>query len=250
MGRKNRKSEKRAVKSLTETVWLYGKHACLAALANPRREVLRLLATKNAANALPASVSAEIVAPEVIDRQLPPDAVHQGLAMEVRRMEEPALESLLEKGASGPLVILDQVTDPHNVGAILRSAAAFGVEAVIMQDRHSPPESGVLAKAASGALEVVPVLRVTNLSQAMGQLKAAGYWCIGLDGHADQLLHEAKLPDRLTLVMGAEGKGLRRLVAEHCDLRVRLPISDQVESLNVSNAAAVAFYEIRRLQAG
>ncbi len=149
-------------------------------------------------------------------------------------------------GGFRPVLLLDQVTDPHNVGAILRSAAAFDVGAVIVTDRNAPQESGVMAKAASGALEVVPLIAVTNLVQAIETLKKSGYWIAGLDGAARKAIHEAKLDNKTALVLGAEGAGLRRLTTEHCDFLVKLPISDKMESLNVSNAAAVAMYELYR----
>lgn len=224
--------------------WLYGHHAVAAALANPRREVRRVLATKQAQTALAvtAKVKPQPADASAIDKLLPKDAVHQGIAAEVLPLAPPALEEVL---GGKPLLMLDQVTDPHNVGAILRSAAAFGAGAVIVQDRHSPPEGGVMAKAASGALEVVPLVPVTNLSQALQQVKEAGYWCAGLDGDAPLPIHQAKLGPKTVLVLGAEGRGLRRLVGEHCDLLVKIPISGQMESLNVSNAAAVALYALR-----
>lgn len=227
--------------------WLYGTHAVTQALANPRRRVTRLLMTPAAAarGDLPGTMKPERVEPAYLDRTLPEGAVHQGVAALVAPLPDLTLEDILET-ATTPLVLLDQVTDPHNVGAILRSAAAFNAAAVILPKDHSPPETAVLAKSASGALEIIPLVRVTNLVQAMELIKKAGYWCAGLDGSANQPIHQAKLGQKTALVLGAEGKGLRRLTAEHCDLMVRLPISPQMESLNVSNAAAVALYELGR----
>lgn len=236
--------------SKNEALWLYGKHACRAALSNPRRDIRQILVTRNTAQELSDVLKNrhfEDNSPQDIASRLPRDAVHQGIAIEATPLPTILLQEWLTAPHEGPLLLLDQITDPHNVGAILRSAAAFGASAVLMQDRHSPPESGVLAKSASGALEVVPMLRVTNLTQAMAATREAGYWCIGLDGHAEQIISHAQLPQKIALVLGAEGKGLRRLVAGHCDLTVRLPISDKVESLNVSNAAAVALYALTQM---
>lgn len=230
--------------------WLFGHHAVLAALSNPERKTLQLLVTKEAQRTLeeklPGSISMRVVQRADIDAVLPPGAVHQGIGLQTEPLENADISdvpALAEGKDKAVVVVLDQVSDPHNVGAILRSAAAFGAIAVVVQDRHSPEESGTLAKSASGALEAIPLVRVTNLSRALEDLKEAGFWTVGLDGYAEQTIGEADLPDKAVLVMGAEGKGLRRLTAENCDLLVRLPMSDAVESLNVSNAAAVALYE-------
>lgn len=230
--------------------WLYGIHSCQAALANPDRRVQRIVTTRNAVEKLAGGLDAarhpkpETMDPAALERLLPPGAVHQGVAVCVEPLPELALEDVLETGR--PLVILDQVTDPHNVGAILRSAAAFGAGAVVVTAHHAPGETAILAKSASGALDLVPLVVAGNLAQAMEKLKKAGYWCIGLDGEAKQTIAEAKLGPQSALILGAEGKGLRRLTAENCDLLVRLPISARMESLNVSNAAAIALYEIYR----
>ena len=230
--------------------WLYGHHAVAAALNNPRRRPERLLATANAAERLkrdcPGAVP-EIVERPAIDAVLPPGAVHQGLALLAPPSAAPSLEELLERlPADALLVVLDQVTDPQNVGAILRSSAAFGACAVIVPRHHAPPVSGALAKAASGALEHVPLVEAGNLDRALQKLKEAGFWCIGLDAAADRSIAGARLDRRLALVMGAEGSGLRRLTAERCDLLVRLPTQGPIATLNVSNAAAVALYELSR----
>jgi len=178
-----------------------------------------------------------------LGRLVPHDAPHQGLVIEVEPLEDAWLDGLLSgAGEQAVLLVLDQVTDPHNVGAILRSAAAFGAVGIVTQDRHSPPESGALAKAASGALERVPWARVVNLARALEEIGDAGFWRIGLTGDADTDLKEALGPKRVALVLGAEGPGLRQNTREHCDALARLPISDAIESLNVSNAAAVALY--------
>jgi 23S rRNA (guanosine2251-2'-O)-methyltransferase len=176
---------------------------------------------------------------------VPADAPHQGLVLEVEPLEQPWLADVLEAAdAQAPLVVLDQVTDPHNVGAIIRSAAAFGARALVTQDRHSPPESGALARAASGALEVLPWVRVVNLARALQEMAEAGYWRLGLAGEAGVLLSDALPVGPVALVLGAEGEGLRHNSREHCDALARLPIRRAVESLNVSNAAAVALYAV------
>lgn len=228
--------------------WLYGRHAVLAALANPRRRCRRLLATAEAQReGLPPSpgIATETVTRHELDRLLP-DAVHQGLALLAEPLPEPGLEDALKEAPGRPVLVLDQVSDPRNVGAILRSAAAFGAACVIVQERHAPQATGALAKAASGALEIVPLLRETNIARTLDALKSQGYWCIGLDAAVPTTLARAKPEESrpVALVLGAEGMGLRRLVAERCDALARLPITKAVESLNVSNAAAVALYEI------
>jgi 23S rRNA (guanosine2251-2'-O)-methyltransferase len=173
---------------------------------------------------------------------VPKDAPHQGMVAEVMPLDDLYLADVMDAGPQGTVLFLDQVTDPHNVGAIFRSAAAFDAVAVVTQDRHAPPESGVVAKAASGALELVPWIRVVNLSRALIEAAEAGYWRIGLAGESEMLLSDALTPGRNALVLGAEGEGLRHNVGEHCDQLARLPISDRMESLNVSNAAAIALY--------
>jgi 23S rRNA (guanosine2251-2'-O)-methyltransferase len=174
---------------------------------------------------------------------VPGDAPHQGVVIEAEPLEDIWLADLLSRSAErSVLLVLDQVTDPHNVGAILRSAAAFGAVGMVTQDRHSPPEGGALAKAASGALERVPWARVVNLARALDEIAEAGFWRIGLDGEASAELKDALGPQRVALVLGAEGAGLRQNTREHCDALARLPITDAIESLNVSNAAAVALY--------
>ena len=234
--------------------WLYGTHAVLAAIANPRRRCHRLLVTAQARHHLDGrTAGAEPAAQECerrdIERVLPAGAVHQGLATLADPLPEAAIEDILDAVAEQPdsvVVILDQATDPQNIGAVLRSAAAFGAQAVIMPTRHAPETTGVLAKAASGALETVPLVRVTNLARAMAQLKDAGLWCVGFDTGAATTLAEAGLSGGLALVMGAEGAGLRRLTRESCDLLVRVPLTPAVESLNLSVAAAIALYEVAR----
>jgi 23S rRNA (guanosine2251-2'-O)-methyltransferase len=224
---------------------LWGRHAVAAALDNPARTVLRAWATREAAAVLQFPKDLPVTFAEAPDlgRLVPSDAPHQGVVIEVEPLEDAWLDGLLrEAGERAILLVLDQVTDPHNVGAILRSAAAFGAIGLVTQDRHSPPESGVVAKAASGALERVPWVRVVNLARALEEIVEAGFWRIGLAGDAETGLAEALGPARVALVLGAEGPGLRHNTREHCDALARLPITDSIESLNVSNAAAVALY--------
>jgi 23S rRNA (guanosine2251-2'-O)-methyltransferase len=223
----------------------WGRHAVAAALDNPERKVLKAWATREAAGFMQFPSDVPVTLADVADlaRLVPGDAPHQGVVIEVEPLEEAWLDDVL---AAAPeqavLVVLDQVTDPHNVGAIFRSAAAFGAQAIVTQDRHSPPESGALAKAASGALEVVPWVRTVNLARALDDIAQADFWRIGLAGDADQALKDALGPRRVALVLGAEGAGLRPNTREHCDALARLPIKGAVESLNVSNAAAIALY--------
>lgn len=233
-------------------VWLYGLHAVSAALANPARRLRRLLVTRGAEQELaerfspPWRIVPEIVERNRLDSTLPPDAIHQGAALLVDPLPAPPMEKLLAD-STGPVLVLDQVTDPRNVGAILRSAAAFGAAALVVQDRHAPQETGALARAASGALEVVPILREVNLARALEQLKKAGLWVVGLEAAGPVTLAQSGLTGRrVALVLGAEGEGLRRLTRETCDELVRLPIHAAMESLNVSAAAAVALYELAR----
>ena len=191
----------------------------------------------------PPEVALTLAEAPDLGRLVPHDAPHQGVVIEVEPLEDAWLDGLLgEAPERAVLLVLDQVTDPHNVGAILRSAAAFGAIGIVTQDRHSPPESGVVAKAASGALERVPWARVVNLARALEEIAEAGFWRIGLAGDVDTDLKDALGPKRVALVLGAEGAGLRPNTREHCDSLARLPITEAIESLNVSNAAAVALY--------
>lgn len=228
--------------------FLYGMHTVEAALQNPRRRILRLLATGNAARRLgplsaSAGIEAEIVAPRDLDRLADPGAVHQGVLVEARPLEEIGLDEI-ERTAT--VVLLDQVTDPHNVGAIMRSAAAFSAAAVVTTARHSPQASAVLAKAASGAVEWVPFVKVTNLARAIDELKGYGFTIVGLDSEAALPIEQAQTRRPVALVLGAEGKGLRRLTRESCDALVRLDLPGPIKSLNVSNAAALALYALIR----
>lgn len=236
-------------------VWIYGHHAALAAAANPRRRCRRLVAAAEAAEPLAAAAArgsggpaVEVADRPAIDALLPPGAVHQGMAVLADPLAEPVLEDIVLDGtgaARAPLVVLDQATDPRNVGAVLRSAAAFGAAAVIVQDRHAPEATGALAKAASGALEIVPMVRVTNVARTLRALQDAGTWCLGFDAAAESTLADALPAGPVALVLGAEGAGLRRLVRETCDALARIPITG-VDSLNVSVAAAIALYEATR----
>jgi 23S rRNA (guanosine2251-2'-O)-methyltransferase len=229
--------------------WIYGHHSVTTAIANPRRLIRRLLAIE--AEQLPALAgrTVERVDPAALASLLPQGAVHQGIAALVDPLPLVDLGELLEDlpaDAPAHLLLLDQVTDPQNVGAILRSAAALGASAVILTERHAAPESGVLAKAASGALDVLPLVRVVNLSRAIEALKQAGFWCLGLAAEGEMTLAQSKPPPRTALVLGSEGSGLRRLTREHCDQLVRLPTRGPIDQLNVANAAAVALYELVR----
>jgi len=232
------------------TVWLYGHHAVAAALANPARRLRRLLLTEDCESTLalrlapPWPLAPERVERGRIDQLLGRDIVHQGVALLADTLAPPSLTSVLEK--TGPIIVLDQVSDPRNVGAIMRSAAAFGAAAVIVQDRNAPEETGALAKAASGMLEKMPLLRAVNIARTLIALKAANIWCIGLDAGGTVLSGPAFGDRRVALVLGAEGDGLRRLTRETCDVVAGLTIQGGVESLNVSAAAAVALYELGR----
>jgi 23S rRNA (guanosine2251-2'-O)-methyltransferase len=235
--------------------WIYGLHAVHAALRNPDRSHQRLLATEKIATDL-SELSSEfqIPSPEIVKRDeidalLPRDSVHQGVALLSAPLPQVALEDICDQMATaerGIVVVLDRVTDPHNVGAVLRSAAVFGAAGVVVSERGAPETTGTIAKAASGALETVPLIRETNISRALETLKAAGFWCAGLDGEAETTLAQAKLTGKTALVLGAEGAGLRRLVRENCDFLVKIPAMGPMASLNVSNAAAVALYECAR----
>jgi 23S rRNA (guanosine2251-2'-O)-methyltransferase len=223
----------------------WGKHAVSAALDNPERRVLRAWATHEMAEFMKFPKEVPLTLADVADlgRLVPSDAPHQGVVIEVEPLEDAWLGDILSAAPErAVLLVLDQVTDPHNVGAILRTAAAFGAIGIVTQDRHSPPEGGVIAKAPDAALERMPWARVVNLARALDEIAEAGFWRIGLAGDAEMELKEALGPQRVALVLGAEGPGMRHNTREHCDAVARLPISDAVESLNVSNATAVALY--------
>ena len=223
---------------------LYGWHTVTAALANPERGIRKLWLTENAARRLAdeniaTQVTPEMVRPGDIDQRLGPDAVHQGILAEVDPLPSPDIDSLPREGV---VLVLDQITDPHNVGAILRSAAAFDVKAIVTTARHSPEATGVLAKSASGALELVPLVLVQNLARALNAMNEQGFLTVGLDSEGSENLAALELRQPLALVLGAEGKGLRQLTRETCRAVARLDLPGQIKSLNVSNAAALALY--------
>ncbi len=237
-------------------LWLFGIHAVAAAVDNPNRRRHRLIATKQGLESLqkalpnrhPDSFNAEFVDRAEIDAVCGPDNVHQGLALLVDPLPDLHVEDVIapEDQAPDTLVVLDQATDPRNIGAVMRSARAFGARALIIQDRNAPPETGTMAKAASGALEHVSLVRVTNLARAIWTLKDAGYWCLGLDGFSEDDIGSVDPTPRRVIVLGAEGTGLRRLTRETCDQLVRIPMDSAQESLNLSNAAAIALYVVTR----
>ena len=250
-----RTPEPRPVDASGGAPWLWGHHAVAAALKNPNRKFVRLVATEEAAAELAGLLGeASPVEPQIMNRDsiaklLPPGAVHQGVALLAKTLKPWQLEDVIAHLGEAPravVVVLDQVTDPHNIGAILRSAAAFGAIAVVLPDRNAPEISGTLAKSASGAVEHVPLVRVVNLNRTLELLKKAGFWSVGLAGEAEQTLASHNLGGRVCLVLGSEGDGLRRLTREACDLMARLPTQGPVASLNVSNAAAIALYELVR----
>jgi 23S rRNA (guanosine2251-2'-O)-methyltransferase len=238
----------------TGLVQIYGVHAVEAALSNPKRSIRRLYLTDNAEHRLRAALTArqiphERVLPKDLDRRLGPDTVHQGALAEAEPLPEPSLAELAAGAVGRPLLVLDHVTDPHNVGAILRSAAVFGASGLVMTRRHSPPLDGALAKSASGALERIPLALVQNLARTVADLKELGFTVIGLDGDAPERLEETPWPDQVALVLGAEGTGMRQLTRESCDRLVRISTDGPIASLNVSNAAAIALHwaAVRRL---
>ncbi|MBO4225192.1 23S rRNA (guanosine(2251)-2'-O)-methyltransferase RlmB [Bradyrhizobium neotropicale] len=225
-------------------VILYGWHTVSLALANPERRIRKLFVTENAAKRLAderidTRVPPEIVRPSTIDQRLGPDAVHQGLLVEADPLPSPDIDTLEPEGI---VLVLDQITDPHNVGAVLRSAAAFAVKAIVTTARHSPEATGVLAKSASGALELVPLVTVQNLARALTALNERGFLTVGLDSQGSEDLSQVALRQPLALVLGAEGKGLRQLTRETCSVVARLDMPGEIKSLNVSNAAVLALY--------
>lgn len=236
-------------------IYLYGQHAVLSALNNPKRHLARLLLSKSSDKADEIQrdhprLKIDFVSQDDLTHKFGKDAVHQGIALETEPLATPPLEDLIEQHQTDEnslLILLDQVTDPHNVGAITRSAAAFGAHGIIMPKHQSAPlDSAILAKTACGGVEHIPLLTVTNFAQSMEKLKKGGYWCIGLDERGEQPIDKAPLKGKIALILGAEGKGLRRLTKDNCDLLTHLPTSPLFPTLNVSNAAALSFYEYNR----
>lgn len=233
-------------------LWLYGLHAVRAALSNPKRFVRRAVLTPRAAEdigaKLLARVKQEVTDMHGVSRILPDGAVHQGVALLCEPLPRLELDGVLAQASDKRriVLVLDQITDPHNAGAILRTAAAFGVTAIVVQNRHSPPESGVLAKAASGALDVIPMVHVVNVARTLEELGKMNFWRVALAGDGEAPLRDVSASGDVALVLGSEGAGIRRLVRERCDISAYVPITSAIESLNVSNAAAVALYELRR----
>lgn len=237
-------------KNNKEQLIIYGRHAVLSALKNPKRHIQKLLITaENKAEIEPLNVNFSIIDKKDFLKILPEDAVHQGFALYCNRLETYDIEDLIalaENKKRCHILILDQVTDPQNIGAIIRSCAAFETLGLVVQDKNSPLESGAMDKASAGTIEFVPVARVTNLSRAIEKLKDAGFWVMGMDGYAETTIDKINKSGKIAIVMGSEGKGMRHLVQENCDSSVKLPISSNVESLNVSTAAAIALYELSK----
>lgn len=237
--------------SKRDSYFLFGRNSVTTALANPKRDCIRAIGTEKALSGIEAQLKHSKVPVETLDNadriaaSVPEGAPHQGILLEVRPLPgQDILDLEPEAGEKNIILMLDQVTDPHNVGACLRSAAALGAKALITQDKNSPTESGVIARTAAGGLETLPWIRVANLSQALDTLRDMGYWHVGLDGNTEQSIRSLKLGDNIVIVMGSEGKGLRPLVRKNCDVIAKIPMSGAVESLNVSNAAAIALYEL------
>jgi len=239
-----------------EVIWLYGMHPVKAALSNPKREIRSVFITENAikklrTDLLPNEITnlISIVDKPKIDSIVGEDKVHQGIIIETKAQKNPELEDIIKicsKTKYSNIIILDNITDPHNVGAIIRSAYGFKATAVILSKNGAPLENGTMAKAASGALELIPILRVTNLNRSINILKNNGFWSAGLESKAKTEISQEKLPNKCLLIMGSEGRGIRKLVRENCDTLVRLPVSEDLESLNVSTAASIALYEWQR----
>lgn len=237
----------------TSQVVLYGHHAVFEALKNPKRKIIKvLISPENEAlfkKEFP-SVMYQRADKKEIEKLIGVNAVHQGFVLITKPLETISLEDVIDQTAEESrcvVLILDQVTDPQNIGAIMRSAAAFGVKAIIVQDKNAPIEGGAMAKASAGTIEFMPVVRATNLSRAIESLKKAGFWIVGMDGYATQTLQDIDKNAKLAVVMGNEGAGMRRLIQEACDMTVRLDMNPKVESLNVSVAAAIMLYELRKL---
>ena len=233
-------------------VVIYGRHAVKAAVENSNRKIIKVMCLRENMSELKGKIAENKVFAtdkKELERLLPQDAVHQGFVAIAEMLNNISIEEICEKAQEKQdcyLLVLDQVTDPQNIGAIIRSCAAFGSMALLVQDKNSPQESGAMLKAAAGTFENMPICRVTNLSRALDQLKKAGFWVVGMDGYAKTDIDKLDKKGKLAVVMGSEGKGMRRLIEESCDLTVRLPIAENVESLNVSTAAAVVLYELSK----
>ena len=236
---------------------LYGRHACLAALANKQRRISKIWGLKENQNEIKEALRQNnrenipfvVAERKDLEKMLPKEAVHQGFVIQTQELENYSIEEICEQALEKKdchVLILDQVTDPQNIGAIIRSCVAFDTLALVVQDKNSPQETGAMAKASAGMIEHLPICRVTNLSRAIKQLQENGFWVIGMDGYATQTIDQINKSGKIAIVMGSEGKGMRRLVEENCDSTVKLPISEKVESLNVSTAAAIALYEINK----
>ncbi|MBQ8464419.1 MAG: 23S rRNA (guanosine(2251)-2'-O)-methyltransferase RlmB [Alphaproteobacteria bacterium] len=243
--------------SKSGALYLYGRHPVTAAINNPNRQISVLYATKDTypetaelcRRAQRPSSLIKLVDRKEIEKLLPAEAVHQGFAAQVKPLDSVSLEEICaaaDQYESCHLLILDQVTDPQNIGAIIRSCVAFNALALIVQDKNSPIESGAMAKASAGMIELLPIVRVTNLARALETLKKSGFWIIGMDGYAKTTIDKMNKSGKTAIIMGSEGKGMRRLIEESCDSTVRLPISEKVESLNVSTAAAITLYELNK----
>lgn len=243
--------------SQSSSLLLYGKHPVVSAINNPKRFIGTIYATtENIAEVRTLCTSAgrdlsliKVVEKKEIEKLLPPDAVHQGWAAAVKELETYTIEDIChwaEQQNNCHVLILDQVTDPQNIGAIIRSCVAFNTMALILQDKNSPTESGAMAKASAGMIEHLPLVRVTNLARALEVLKKHGFWVIGMYGYAKTTIDQMSKEGKTAIIMGSEGKGMRRLVEESCDGTVRLPISSKVESLNVATAAAITLYELNK----
>lgn len=240
--------KKKSNKNSYSSFWLYGRHSVEEALKNPYREKIRLVMSKKSSFSQSIQSSIPVVRDdELFTRILPAGVVHQGVALEVKPLTPTNLDDILhiaDSQQSCTILILDGVTDVHNIGAILRSCAAFEVLSVIVPENNTPLENATMARAASGALDIVPLVRVTNLSRCISRLKESGFWIIGMDGRAKESINALNLPPKRVLVMGSEGSGMRRLTLESCDFMVKIPMSDKMESLNVSVAAAIALYSL------
>lgn len=252
MSRTQSKSFTKKPEKEQSAYWLYGRHSCEAALGNARRKIQRIMVTSNAADKLRSQLDKLVDIVDVVDdrkisQKLTPDAVHQGIAMLVEPLNDGNVDYQALSKTTNLVVLLDEITDPHNIGAIMRSSSAFGAGAVLTTFRNSPPESGVMAKAASGALEWVRYLRIRNLVKSIEELRLEGFRIVGLAGEAEMRIDKAMSGEKIAIVLGAEGKGMRQVTAEACDVLAKIPMDSRQESLNVSNAAAIALWEARKV---